>query len=158
MARFEELGQYKNNIVEKLIAKQEICKALFYSDRNFLDKPNITDPEALIYQHIFPFRFIPNKDDSEMKTYITMAFRKYRSINNAFKTGYIHIHIFTHKDLHRTDYGTLRTDFLLSQVDKALNKQSGIGIGKLEFDEADEYFVNDKYMGMYASYKPVDFN
>lgn len=158
MARFEELGQYKNSIMLKLIERQELCKALLYTETNFLDKPDIENPSELVYKNIFPYRFIPSKDDSEMKTYITMSFRKYRSINSYFKTGYVHIHIFTHKDLHRTEYGTLRTDYLLSQVDKALNQQTGIGIGKLEFDEADEYFVNEKYMGMYVSYKPVDFN
>ncbi|WP_253957055.1 hypothetical protein [Paenibacillus oleatilyticus] len=118
----------------------------------------MSDPaDELVYNHIFPYRFIPEVNESK-KTFITLSLRKFQLINNSFKKGLIYLNIFTHRDLFKTDYGCTRIDFILNKVDEMFNQKRGIGIGQLEFVDMDEIVVNEKYQGNYICYKPVDFN
>ncbi|MBU7316144.1 hypothetical protein KQX66_10760 [Paenibacillus sp. SM 69] len=158
MARFNELSEYKFTIINRLLDCDELCKAVSYNDTDFLMRSSVSDPaDELVYNHIFPYRFIPEVNESK-KTFITLSLRKFQLINNSFKKGLIYLNIFTHRDLFKTDYGCTRIDFILNKVDEMFNQKRGIGIGQLEFVDMDEIVVNEKYQGNYICYKPVDFN
>lgn len=141
----------------RLLDSQGICKALFYNETDFLDQPDITDTFGLIYNKIFPYKFVPDTQ-IEANTYITMQFRNYRPVNNSFKSGLIRINVLTHQELMQTDYGMLRCDYILSEIEKEMNQKRGIGLGKLDFHHMDEIYVNDKYVGMFVEYKTHEFN
>ena len=143
--------------MERLLSSQKICKALKYDGMDFLEQPEIYDPSSLIYTQMFPFKKIPDLNKSKT-SFITLSFNRYRPIRDSFKSGLIYIHILVHQDLMQTDYGILRTDFILSEVDKLMNSKLGIGIGKIEFYEMDEFTINEKYMGVYIAYRLVEFN
>jgi hypothetical protein len=157
MSRLEDLSNDKVTIMQRLIGSQNICKALYYADTNFLDQPDIQSPDELIYDKIYPYRYIP-KVDEKKSSYITLSFRNYDLVDTSFKSGYIYINVLTHIDLIKTDYGWLRYDYILSEIDKLINMKNGIGIGKPQFHRMDELIVNDKYMGVYISYKLYEFN
>lgn len=157
MAYLEEISNYKNTILQRIVSDQELCKAVQYNDKNFLDKADIDDTTTLIYDRIFPYKFIPDTNTEE-KTFITLSVGRFQYVNNSFKEGLIIISIFTHRDLFRTDYSKTRVDFILNKIDSLLNYKSGIGLGKLEFDMLDEIAVNDKFQGAYVCYRPIDFN
>ena len=152
MSGFENLSNDKVKIMMRLLNSKELCKALHYTNPNFLDQPDIEDPCELIYKNIYPYRFIPQVNDTR-STYITLSFGSYKPVGTHFKTGIISFHAFTHLDLIRTDYDKLRYDFLIAEIDKLMNQQRGIGIGKMQFHEADELLVNENYVGMYVAYK-----
>lgn len=141
----------------RLLQQQGICKALMYDSKNFLDLPDIIDPTTLVYKKIFPYKFVPDVQ-TMANTYITMQFRNYRPIKTHFKSGLIRINVLVHHNLHETDHGFLRSDYLISEIDKIMNQEHGIGIGKLEFHHMDEIPVNDKYHCYFVEYKPVEFN
>ncbi|ATF13690.1 hypothetical protein A616_17380 [Brevibacillus brevis X23] len=157
MSRLEKLSADKLTVMKRILSSQDICKALKYSDTGFLDQPDIEDTSSLIYEQVFPYKKIPdfNKDKT---SFITLSFNKYRPIRNSFKSGVIYIHVLVHQDLMKTDYGVLRTDYLITQIDKLMNSTQGIGIGKVEFFEMDELNINEKYMGIYIAYRLVEFN
>jgi hypothetical protein len=157
MAKLKEISEYKNTVIEKLLETDEIVKALYYENENYLEQPTLDDPSILVYENIFPYRFIPDTN-TERKTFLTVSCRKIKKVNNAFKAGFLTLAVFTHKELFKTNYGETRVDKVMSLIDEIFNSSRGIGIGKLEFVEMDELIVNDKYMGAYISYKPIDFN
>lgn len=157
LAKFAELSEYKNTIIDRLLQSEELTKALKYSENDFLAQPSVDDPSQLIYKNIFPYRFIPEANILK-ETFITISFRKYRLVNSRFKSGYIYLNVFTHRDLFQTVYGCTRVDYLLTKIDELLNQQRGIGMGKLEFNKMDELTVNDLYQGTYIRFKSTDFN
>lgn len=157
MSRLKELTEYKNTIIERLVGNQNVCKAVYYQDRNFLDKPDVS-PDQLIYENIYPYNFVLTSEESLKikKTYITLSLTDFRSAGGVFfKAGYINIGVFCHKDLFRTDYGFLRTDFLVSEIDEMLNSKRGIGIGELQFVGMRELMINESYIGNTIQYRPV---
>lgn len=158
LARLENLSSDKAIIMNRLADSPDLCKALFYKEPNFLDQPDIEDPSELFYTSIYPYSRVPELP-TEGKSFVTMAFREYRKTkNNFFKSGYIYIHAFTHLSLIRTDYGVLRYDLMINEIDKLMNDKRGLGIGKTEFYKMDEYYVNEQYLGNYIAYKVYEQN
>ncbi|MFI2856799.1 hypothetical protein ACH6EH_06635 [Paenibacillus sp. JSM ZJ436] len=159
MARLVNLSSDKATIMTRLTDSPELCKALYYTESNFLDMPDIEDPSILFYENIFPFARVPELAQ-EGKSYITMSFRDFRPTrtNHRFKSGLIQINAFTHNRLVRTDHGVLRFDLMMHEIDKLMNEKRGLGIGKTEFYKMDEYYVNEHYMGQYIAYKIYESN
>jgi hypothetical protein len=157
MGRFQELGQNKNSILMKLIENDDIVKCLTRNESNFLDPPlpSDFDRSSLIYNNIYPYKFVPTVETTA-KTFITMSFG-YKPNGMTFKNGSIYFYIITHKDLLRTDYGVLRYDFLVNKIDEVFNSSRDLGIGKLPFYGMDDILVNDNYSGIYLAYKSTEF-
>jgi hypothetical protein len=156
MARLDELSKYKVTIMSRIIEDQDLCKAIYYTDNDFLSKPNI-DPYSLLYENIFPYRIIPEEVQDVSKTYVNLSFQRFRSVNNAFKSGYIYVYILCHVGALRTSYGKIRYDYIANKIDNMLNQERGIGLGKLEFHEMNELIINNKYIGLSLCYESVDF-
>lgn len=156
MSRFHELGKNRLIVLQQLTGSQELCKALYYNDGNYLDKPDIEDTSELISNKIFPYGHVPKLADTA-SSYLTFSFKDYRPVKNSFKSGLLHFQIIVHKDLISTDYEMLRYDHILACIDELFNENRELGIGKLEFYRMDEMFVNEKYVGFYLQYKLWDF-
>jgi len=141
----------------KLIESEEIVQCLINNESNFLDIPIPVDYDvtSLIYQQIFPYKFIPTTE-TEAKTFITMSF-SYKPNGVTFKNGSVYFYIITHNSLLRTDYGSLRYDMLLNYIDEIFNSSRDITIGKLAFYDMGDFVVNDNYSGIYIVYRLVDF-
>lgn len=160
MSRLENLSKDKNTILMRLLGSQGLCKALKYKGKDFLDQPDIEDPSELLFTNIFPYFRVPSVTE-EAETFILLSFRDYRPVRNkdVFKSGFIDIYTITHKNLVETDYGFLRYDFMMSEVDKLMNETRGIGIGKVEFSHMDEVVINNEhYLGNVVKYKIYEWN
>lgn len=160
MGRFTELGTNKTVILTKLIEDENIVKCLINNQSDFLT-PSIPvdfDVTSLIYSQIYPYRFVP-PTQTEAKTFITMAFSYKPDRNNEllFKNGSIYFYIITHNSLLTTDYGILRYDYLINQIDEIFNSSRDIGIGKLPFYDMGDITVNENYSGVYLAYRTTEF-
>jgi hypothetical protein len=159
MSRLSDLSKDKNTIMLRMINSQNLCKAIYYTDTNFLDKPDIDDPSTLIYKNIFPYRQIPPDDETETHTYVTMYFGGYKpTVGGFYKAGKVWIHAIVNLDAMRTDYGVLRTDYIISEIDKIINDERGLGIGKAKFYSLDDIYVNKSYTGIQICYEITEFN
>lgn len=143
----------------RILSSQELCKAIYYTDTNFLEKPDIEDLSSLIYENIFPYKKVPNDGETEVKTYITMSFGGFKKVTGGFfKSGRIWINAIVNLGNMKTDYGILRTDYIVSEIDKLVNDDRGIGIGKVQFYSLDDIYVNKNYLGAQICYELVEFN
>ncbi|OPH47743.1 hypothetical protein BC351_10550 [Paenibacillus ferrarius] len=141
----------------RLIESEELVKAVGYNESNFLEQPIITDPSSLIYENIYPYRFVPDLN-THQKTFITLSFRGYKPVDGYYKSGLVYFNVITHKDLIKTDYGALRYDFIIQKIDELMNNTRGLGIGNTQFHSMDELYIDEKYMGMFIAYKLLDFS
>lgn len=140
----------------KIVESQELSKAIYYEDSNFLDKPDLI-PEQLINHNVFPYRKVPL--DGETNTYIAVDITDYKpSSNPRFKRATVYIYVLVHESLFHTDYGDLRYDFILSELDKLFNNSKGIGDFKLTFKTIRPVTVNERYTGNYIAYDLLEFN
>lgn len=151
---FDKLTDYKQNIIMRIISSENLVKAIGNNYRDFLDQP-LPDPYGLIYSNIYPYRHVPTIN-TEPKTFLTMSFTNFDYRNNEFKSGVLSFYIITHQSLMSTDYG-LRSDYILGEIDKLFNRQSGVGAFKLNLLSGGDLQVNDQYFGAMVSYKFHDF-
>lgn len=142
--------------MKRLISSENIVKALTYNDDNFLSQPTPENPTTLIYNQIFPFMKVPTAQD-EAKTFITMKFG-YKPDGAFYKVSTIYFYVVTHISLVKTDYDTLRYDYLINQIDMLFNSQRGLGIGKLPFHVMDDFQINENWLGAFIGYKATEFN
>lgn len=158
MANFSEISKYKNNIISAILENDLIVRCLANGECDFLAKPYNGDKKNLIYSNIFPWRKLP-ATQLETKTYITMEFEAPRinRVNDLFKDTLIHIYLFCHNQLLRTDYGT-RIDWLLNAIDELFNESPDFGFGKLEFYSYRGIDPSYDHLGYVLSYRAVDAN
>ncbi len=151
--RMDEITKHRTTIMQKLLADEELIKAVYYPDSDYLDKQK---PNAglLVYRNIFPYRYVPTTTE-EARTYITMSI-SYRKSGAYFKVGSITLFVFCNQSIMPTDYGFLRVDHIVSRIDTIMNKSNAFGIGRLELEAVDEMVVEGKMPGMYIRYKTVD--
>ena len=158
MANFSEITKYKNNIISAIIGDDLAVRCIANGECDFLAKPYVGDPAELVYKNIFPWRKLPDTQ-LETKTYITMEFETPRvnRINDLFKDSLIHIYLFSHFQLLRTDYGT-RTDWLFNKIDELFNESENFGIGKLQLYANRPIDPSYNHQGYMLTYKAVDAN
>jgi hypothetical protein len=96
---FKDLPASGTKITFDLFNKysDKLTKLVAHSTIDCLDKPSVVSPEDLIYQFIYPYRFVPNID-GDACTYITMRFggfetSKLKSFKSTFKFGKLFISI-----------------------------------------------------------------
>lgn len=141
----------------RITESQDLSKAIYYEDSNFLDKPDLS-PEDLINHNVFPHKKVPL--ENETNTYVTIDITDYKPVarNPRFKRATVYIYVLVHESLSTTDYGELRMDFILSRLDQIFNGARGIGDFKLDFKSVRDVYVNERYSGKYVAYDLREFN
>lgn len=131
-----ELCEYKQKVVNKILETDSIIEGLASTD----------DPSELLYNNIFPHGYIPGTTD-EAKCYITVevTMPQVSTANYFFKDVLLVITVISHIGLMRTDYGMPRTDYLAVEIDKLLNDNTEMGVGKMELISNIESMFNERH-------------
>lgn len=160
----QKIPQYKMMIMNKILESDTLTKLLFYNESDALDKPELEDKFSLLYDRVYPFRFVPDPVQ-EKKSFITIGlsgFRRYQegfTMYDDYQAGEVYFYIFTHHDLMRTDNG-IRQDLMLAEIEKLFEGTADIGnMGQLKLRYANElWFHNNKFGGYTISFTVSDFS
>jgi hypothetical protein len=158
---FESLAENRTEFMKRLAMDDELAKVLL-NKNDYFKNTTVTELEkaGLMWTQIYPF-VKTTKTLTETKSYITMKF-KYKKLkdSNFYKTAYITIYAFCHEDIARTKYGVLRSDYMLSQVDRLLNDtRNESWLGKLQLDGMDDVIMDQDgtYVGIAVTYRNTEF-
>lgn len=118
---FEHLEEQLQNVILAFLANENICKLLYYNNKEALSEPTVVDPYNLLYTKIYTQTFIPPVDTES--TYITVFFDSFDAVdgNPYLKKGRLFVNICTHRDLWNVDGGQ-RVVKIMNEIDKILNK------------------------------------
>ena len=137
-------------------------KAICTSDRIVeLLKLN-TDPVGIQgrdmrYKRIFPYNYVPYTIETA-QTFICFTVTAPNVKDNLIAELRLTVYVFTHQDIMRTDSG-VRTDLLVSEIDKLLNGSTKYGLGKVSLRACDVMQVPAQgYSGLYSVYTVKDFS
>lgn len=157
----QKIGEYKMEILNRLVNSKEIAKLVRYDTPDALFREDVENPEKLIYERVFPFRFNPDTIENQA-TFITIGIGGFRMHENGydiyddFKTGNVYFYVFTHVDLMRTESG-IRQDLIIKELDKIFDKSRGIGMGELKASYMNELWIhNNKFGGYTIGYAITD--
>lgn len=146
-------------LVDKIMANERLCKLLYYTDADALDKPKLTDEQkiGLFNKQIknVPKLYV----DNSVLAYIIINFDNFvESSNPEFRDNMIEFDIICHFDQWQLRDFNLRPYRIAAELDSMLDKQRLTGIGLLEFVGANQIILNDEFAGICLMYKTYHGN
>lgn len=150
----EKLGEYKMEVLNRCLDSDNLTKLIHYRSADALFLPSVEDTFSLMYQNVFPYRFVPNPIDDQ-STYLTLGVNGFRRHQEGFKVfddyqaGEIYFYFFTHVDLMRTDSG-VRQDLMLKEISKLFDGTRGLGMGELKLRYVNELWMHNNKFGGYS--------
>ena len=143
-------------IVNMIMKNDRLKKMLFYTSRDCLDKPNVTEDDTF---EMFgkQIKIVPKLYvDSSVLNYIIISFDNFTpSGNPEFRDNIIEFDIICHFDQwHMKDFA-LRPYKIAAELDTMFNEQHLTGIGTLQFLGANQMILTDEYAGLCLMYQAV---
>ena len=146
-----------NIIVDRMMKNDRLKKMLYYTSRDCLSKPRLTD-EQTIEMFGKNIKIVPKLYvDGSVLNYIIVSFDNFtRNGNNPeFRDNIIEFDIICHFDQwHMKDF-ELRPYKIAAELDTMFNEQRLTGIGKLEFLGANQMILTDEYAGLCVMYQAI---
>ena len=141
-------------LIDKFLANDRLCKLLYYTDRNALDKPKLTDDEkiGMFGQNL---KIVPKfYVDGSVLNYIIINFDNFiESSNPEFRDNIIEFDIICHFDQWQLKDFDLRPYRIAAEIDSMLNQQKLTGIGEIEFLGANQILLTDEFAGVCLMYR-----
>ena len=144
-------------IVDKIMKNENLKKLLFYTSKDCLKKPKLTEDETLelFGKHI---KIVPKLTvDNSVLNYLIVSFDNFtgNETNPEFRDNLIEFDIVCHFDQwHLKDF-ELRPYKIAAELDSMLNGKYLTGIGKLEFLGASQMVLTDEYAGICLIYQAI---
>lgn len=151
---FLSIDKDMNILVDKIMKNKRLQRLLYYTTRDALDRPNLTDDEvySLFGKQI---KLVPKLYiDGSVLTYIIISFDNFiESENPEFRDNIIEFDIICHFDQWQLQDFELRPYRIAAELDSMLDKQRLTGIGELEFLGANQIILTDEYAGLCLMYR-----
>ena len=146
-----------NLIVEKMFKNDNLKKLLFYTSRDCLSKPNLSDDETVgLFGN--QIKLVPKLQvDNEIKNYIIISFDNFidNKNNPEFRDNILEFDVICHFDQwHLTDF-QLRPYRIAAEIDAMFNERHLSGIGTLQFLGANQMILTDEYAGLCLMYAAI---
>lgn len=144
-------------IVSELLNNNRLKRLLFYSSKDALTQPNLTQEESvsLVGNYI---KIIPKiKIDKDTKTYLLLRFNNFTPNvrNPEFRDNIIEFDIVCHFDQWELNDFQQRPFRIAAEIDTMFNKKHLTGIGVLQFVSGEPFVLTDEFGGFCLRYKAI---
>lgn len=144
-------------IISELLNNNRLKRLLFYSSKDALTQPNLTQEESvsLVGNYI---KIIPKiKIDKDTKTYLLLRFNNFTPNvrNPEFRDNIIEFDIVCHFDQWELNDFQQRPFKIAAEIDTMFNKKHLTGIGVLQFVSGEPFVLTDEFGGFCLRYKAI---
>ena len=140
-------------VVDYLFKNNKLKKLLYYTTKDCLTQPNLTDDETL---SMFgkQIKMIPKLQvDGEVLNYIIVSFDNFTpNENTEFRDNIIEFDIICHFDQWQMNDFQLRPYRIAAELDTMFNNKHLTGIGTLKFLGANQMILPDEFAGLCLMY------
>ena len=144
-------------ISNMIIKNNNLKKLLYYTSRDCLNKPNLTEDQTL---ELFGknIKLVPKLYvDGSVLNYIIISFDNFitNQENPEFRNNLIEFDIICHFDQWQLKDFQLRPYRIAAELDSMFNGKHLTGIGELEFLGATQIILTDEYAGLCLLYQAI---
>lgn len=156
---FYELNLVLNSVAKKLINNENLCKYLYYNEKNPLEQPELTIEQRteLMDKKIFTIPRTPFTDEQGSSIIIGLDRFESTNTNRTFIEYRIEFNVYSHVDLWTLERGLLRPYMILHEIHQMMQGDRTLGIGRLQFGGCRLSILDDSIAGYTTSYDNVDF-
>ena len=152
-SRFLSVEKDMSIVVDYLFKNNKLKKLLYYTTKDCLTQPNLTDDETL---SMFgkQIKMIPKLQvDGEVLNYIIVSFDNFTpNENTEFRDNIIEFDIICHFDQWQMNDFQLRPYRIAAELDTMFNNKHLTGIGTLKFLGANQMILTDEFAGLCLMY------
>lgn len=146
-----------NIIVDQIIKNNQLKKMLYYTSKDCLDKPNLTEDQTL---ELFgkQIKIVPKLHvDKQILNYIIISFNNFQDnvTNPEFRNNLVIFDVVCHFDQWQMNDFQLRPYKIAAELDSMLRQQRLTGLGELVFLEARQVCYTDEFAGLCIIYAAV---
>ena len=151
---FLSMEKDTNLIINKIFKNERLKRLLYYTDKNALNRPNLSEDQALELINnnikIVPKLYV----DGSVLNYIVISFDKFApSKNPEFRDNVIEFDIVCHFDQWQLQDFALRPYKIAAEIDSMFNNTHLTGIGTLQFIGATQIVLTDEFAGVCLMYE-----
>jgi len=143
-------------ITEWMLKNKNLCKMLYYTDRDALDRPALTEEQKV---NLFgkQIKIVPKiYVDGSVLAYIIISMDNFtRSENPEFRDNIISFDIICHFDQWQLKDFQLRPYRIAAEIDSMFDNKRLTGIGELHFMGANQIILNDEFAGLTLMYESI---
>ena len=144
-------------ITDMILKNDNIKKLLYYTSKDCMDKPNLTEDESL---ELFGknIKIVPKLTiDSSVLNYIIVSLDNFsiNMTNPEFRDNIVEFDIVCHFDQWQLDDFKLRPYRIAAELDTMFNDSRFSGIGTLQFLSASQIVLTDEYAGLCLRYEAI---
>lgn len=142
-----EIGENLQKIVTRLMANNNLVNLLYYTDKDPLSQPHLTEEQKreLIFEKLI--KIIPRigpKEDAKSVIAISVVGTNKLSSNTEFKDVKIKIEVFTPLTQWMIKDTNLRPFAILGEIEESLNNKTINGLGKMMGGDFDVGYFTDE--------------
>ena len=146
-----------NLIVQMIMKNERLKKMLYYTTRDCMNKPNLTEDETL---GLFgeQIKIVPKLTvDGSVLNYVIVSFDNFTGnrTNPEFRDNIIEFDIICHFDQWKMKDFELRPYKIAAEIDSMFNGKHLTGIGELEFIGANQMILTDEFGGLCLMYQAI---
>ena len=151
---FLSMEKDMNLIINKMFKNERLKRLLYYTDKNALNRPNLTEDQSLELINnnikIVPKMYV----DGSVLNYIIINFKNFTpSENPEFRDNIIEFDIICHFDQWQLQDFALRPYKIAAEIDSMFNNTHLTGIGTLQFVGATQTVLTDEFAGVCLLYE-----
>ena len=144
-------------IVNMMLKNENLKKMLYYTTRDCLSQPKLTEDESL---DLFGknIKIIPKLQiDKEVLNYLIISFDNFtmNGSNPEFRDNIIEFDIICHFDQWQMKDFQLRPYKIAGEIDSMFNEKHLTGIGTLKFLGANQMILSDEFAGLCLMYSAI---
>ena len=143
-------------ITDWMLKNKNLCKILYYTDRDALDRPALTQEQKL---GLFgkQIKIVPKVYvDGSVLVYVIISMDNFTpSANPEFRDNIVTFDIICHYDQWQLKDFQLRPYRIAAELDSMFNNQHLTGIGELHFIGASQIILTDEFAGLTLMYQAV---
>lgn len=154
------LGMSKDTslIVDKILSNENVLKLLYYTSKDWSEKPNLTKEQIKSLFDNKQIDTIPKLlIDPEKYNYLRITFDAFtpNATNTFYRDHIVEIKLVCHFDNWHLDGYELRPYRLAGEIDAMLDQQKLTGIGELNFIGADQDIYDNEFAGVTLRYLAI---
>ena len=157
---FKAVGDNLFIIAQKILEDDDICKLLYFTDRNPLNH-TMTQGEknSLLHKNILLVPKVPENDDIK-GSYILVLYDGFNQnlSNSEFKDADLLFIVVCPPENWIINDASLRPFLIMSRIDELFGNKKIANIGKLQFVKADRFVLNSQLTGYGLTYSTYEFN
>ena len=156
-----DIGENLKLIIMRLLANDNLVKLLYYTDKDPLSRPNLSDDEKMgfIYNKLIRFipRVGPKETDNSIVTVRCIAGHQ-NNENDQFKDVTISVEVFVPFTQWVIKNDNLRPYAILGEIEKSLKGKSINGLGRLEGGDFDLNFLTEEISAYEQIYYLISYD